>query len=90
MFMFRLYSILQREISIIICNCNSLHNHLNFFKFQILDSTVQLNIQMFDDFQMADHLCNSVGILQQFAPPGQFAGFEKSGSKSPAVTNEGV
>ena len=39
--------------------------------------------------QLADHLCNSVGILQQFAPSGSFAGFEKTASKQPAVTNEG-
>ncbi|XP_023930513.1 mediator of RNA polymerase II transcription subunit 21 isoform X2 [Lingula anatina] len=37
---------------------------------------------------MADHFCNSAGILQQYAPPGQFTGFEKSGSKPPAVTQE--
>ncbi|CAH1801406.1 unnamed protein product [Owenia fusiformis] len=39
--------------------------------------------------QMADHFCNSIGILQQFAPSGQFVGFDKSVSKSPApVENE--
>lgn len=27
--------------------------------------------------QMADHFCNSVGILQQYSPPSQFVGFEK-------------
>lgn len=39
--------------------------------------------------QLADHLCNAVGILQQFAPSGSFTGFEKTASKQPAVTNEG-
>nr|CAB3263733.1 mediator of RNA polymerase II transcription subunit 21-like [Phallusia mammillata] len=38
--------------------------------------------------QLADHFCNSVGILQQTAPPGTFAGLEKSGNKAPAVTND--
>ena len=38
---------------------------------------------------MGDHFCNAVGVLQQFAPPGQFAGFDKTGSKPPAVTNDG-
>ncbi|KAK2169354.1 hypothetical protein NP493_1194g00030 [Ridgeia piscesae] len=38
--------------------------------------------------QLADHLCNAVGILQQFAPSGSFTGFEKTASKQPAVTNE--
>lgn len=37
---------------------------------------------------LAENLCNSVGILQQFAPPGQFAGFEKTSSRPPAVQNE--
>lgn len=38
--------------------------------------------------QLADHFCNAVGILQQFAPPRQFNGFECSTSKPPLVTNE--
>ncbi|KAK3083706.1 hypothetical protein FSP39_001771 [Pinctada imbricata] len=33
--------------------------------------------------QQADYFCNSVGILQQFSPPSQFAGFEKQQGKSP-------
>ena len=39
---------------------------------------------------MAEYFCNSVGILQQCAPPGQFGGFEKAQSKPPAVQNEGT
>ena len=39
--------------------------------------------------QLADYLCNSVGVLQQYAPPGQFGGFERTQSKPPAVQNEG-
>jgi mediator of RNA polymerase II transcription subunit 21 len=38
--------------------------------------------------QLADHFCNAVGILQQTAPPGQFAGFERSPSKPPGVQND--
>ncbi|XP_002128572.1 mediator of RNA polymerase II transcription subunit 21-like [Ciona intestinalis] len=38
--------------------------------------------------QLAEHFCNGVGILQQSAVPGSFAGLEKSGSKEPAVTND--
>lgn len=34
-------------------------------------------------FQMADHFCNSVGILQQYAAPSPFPGFDKQGGKSP-------
>ena len=34
-------------------------------------------------FQMADHFCNSVGVLQQFAPPSPFPGFDKQGGKTP-------
>ncbi|ELU04292.1 hypothetical protein CAPTEDRAFT_39823, partial [Capitella teleta] len=37
---------------------------------------------------MADHFCNAVGIMQQMAPPGQFAGFEKSVSKQAQVTSD--
>ncbi|ESO00708.1 hypothetical protein HELRODRAFT_192580 [Helobdella robusta] len=39
---------------------------------------------------LADHFCNAVGILQQIAPPGQFAGFEKSASatKPAQVTSD--
>ena len=33
---------------------------------------------------MADHFCNSVGVLQQCAPPSPFPGFDKQGGKSPA------
>ena len=40
-------------------------------------------------FQLADHFCNAVGVLQQSASHGQFVGFEKTASKPPAVTNEG-
>jgi len=39
--------------------------------------------------QLAELFCNSVGILQQSAPPGSFAGLEKAGSKEPAVNNDG-
>ncbi|XP_064612349.1 mediator of RNA polymerase II transcription subunit 21-like [Liolophura sinensis] len=38
--------------------------------------------------QMADHFCNSTGVLQQCAPPSSFPGFEKSGPKSPAIQQE--
>ena len=27
--------------------------------------------------QLADHFCNSIGVLQQSAPPGKFPGFDK-------------
>jgi len=46
-------------------------------------------VDVVDCFQLADHFCNAVGVLQQSAPPGQFVGFEKTASKPPAVTNEG-
>jgi len=39
--------------------------------------------------QLAEHFCNSIGILQQNAPPGSFAGLEKAGNKEAGVTNEG-
>ena len=32
---------------------------------------------------MADHFCNSVGVLQQCAPPSPFPGFDKQGGKTP-------
>ncbi|KAL5016178.1 hypothetical protein ScPMuIL_005767 [Solemya velum] len=38
--------------------------------------------------QLADHFCNSVGILQQYSPPSLFTGFDKSGSKSPSAPLE--
>ena len=41
-------------------------------------------------FQMADHFCNSIGVLQQSAVPGQFTGFEKSGIKPPTDQPEGM
>ncbi|PSN52929.1 Mediator of RNA polymerase II transcription subunit 21 [Blattella germanica] len=31
----------------------------------------------------ADHFCNSIGILQQHAPPSKFPGFDRSGSQTP-------
>lgn len=37
---------------------------------------------------LAEHICNSVGILQQSASPGSFAGLEKGGNKEPGVTND--
>lgn len=33
--------------------------------------------------QMGEHFCNSVGVLQQCAPPSPFQGFDKQGGKSP-------
>lgn len=33
--------------------------------------------------QQAEHFCNSIGILQQFAPPSKFPGFDRSGSQTP-------
>jgi hypothetical protein len=39
--------------------------------------------------QLADHFCNAVGVLQQSAPPGQFAGFERTASKPPGISNDG-
>ena len=41
--------------------------------------------------QLADHFCNSIGILQQNAASGSFLGMEKSGTvtKEPAGTSEG-
>ncbi|XP_039263980.1 mediator of RNA polymerase II transcription subunit 21-like [Styela clava] len=38
--------------------------------------------------QMAEYFCNSVGILQQNAPPGSFAGLEKTGNKEPAISTD--
>lgn len=38
--------------------------------------------------QLAEHFCNSVGILQQNAPPGSFPGMEKGGMTEPAITND--
>jgi len=33
--------------------------------------------------QMAEHFCNSVGVLQQCAPPSTLQSFDKQGGKSP-------
>ncbi|CAG9820657.1 unnamed protein product [Phaedon cochleariae] len=33
--------------------------------------------------KQAEHFCNSVGILQQFAPPSKFPNFDRSGSLTP-------
>ncbi|CAG9772172.1 unnamed protein product [Ceutorhynchus assimilis] len=33
--------------------------------------------------QQAEHFCNSIGILQQFAPPSKFPNFDRSGSQTP-------
>ncbi|XP_017768911.1 PREDICTED: mediator of RNA polymerase II transcription subunit 21 [Nicrophorus vespilloides] len=33
--------------------------------------------------QQADNFCNSIGILQQFASPSKFSGFDRSGSQTP-------
>ncbi|XP_014677693.1 PREDICTED: mediator of RNA polymerase II transcription subunit 21-like [Priapulus caudatus] len=38
--------------------------------------------------QMADHFCNSIGILQQCAPPSSFPEFDKGGMKPPATQQE--
>ncbi|GAB6030091.1 Mediator of RNA polymerase II transcription subunit 21 [Chamberlinius hualienensis] len=32
----------------------------------------------------AEHFCNSIGVLQQFATPASFPGFDRSGNKTPA------
>lgn len=37
----------------------------------------------FDKLQQAEHFCNSIGILQQFAPPSKFPNFDRSGSQTP-------
>ncbi|KAJ8874891.1 hypothetical protein PR048_022781 [Dryococelus australis] len=34
--------------------------------------------------QQADNFCNSIGILQQCAPPSKFPGFDRSGSQTPS------
>ena len=40
---------------------------------------------------MGEHFCNSVGILQQFAAPSTFPGFDKQGGKSPVPPpSEGI
>ncbi|KAK6620966.1 Mediator of RNA polymerase II transcription subunit 21 [Polyplax serrata] len=36
----------------------------------------------------AENFCNSIGILQQFAQPGKFSGFERSGSQTPQQNNQ--
>ncbi|XP_063242030.1 mediator of RNA polymerase II transcription subunit 21 [Bacillus rossius redtenbacheri] len=36
--------------------------------------------------QQADNFCNSIGILQQSAPPSKFPGFDRSGSQTPSQT----
>ncbi|KAK4878407.1 hypothetical protein RN001_010913 [Aquatica leii] len=33
--------------------------------------------------QQAEHFCNSIGILQQYATPSKFPGFDRSGSQTP-------
>ncbi|KAK5638585.1 hypothetical protein RI129_012880 [Pyrocoelia pectoralis] len=33
--------------------------------------------------QQAEHFCNSIGILQQYASPSKFPGFDRSGSQTP-------
>ncbi|XP_022905576.1 mediator of RNA polymerase II transcription subunit 21 [Onthophagus taurus] len=33
--------------------------------------------------QQAEHFCNSIGILQQYAAPSKFPGFDRSGSQTP-------
>ncbi|XP_060534421.1 mediator of RNA polymerase II transcription subunit 21 [Cylas formicarius] len=33
--------------------------------------------------QQAEHFCNSIGILQQFAPPSKFTNFDRTGSQTP-------
>ncbi|XP_056635434.1 mediator of RNA polymerase II transcription subunit 21 isoform X2 [Diorhabda carinulata] len=33
--------------------------------------------------KQAEHFCNSIGILQQFAPPSKFPNFDRSGSQTP-------
>ena len=67
------------------------HSYLVFWKLFYFAKPLSTVSMILGDnvVQLADHLCNSVGILQQFAPSGSFAGFEKTASKQPAVTNEG-
>ncbi|XP_044260919.1 mediator of RNA polymerase II transcription subunit 21 [Tribolium madens] len=38
--------------------------------------------------QQAEHFCNSIGILQQFAPPSKFPNFDRSGSQTPQQQNQ--
>ncbi|KAL1500735.1 hypothetical protein ABEB36_006181 [Hypothenemus hampei] len=33
--------------------------------------------------QQAEHFCNSIGILQQFAQPSKFPNFDRNGSQTP-------
>ncbi|XP_044763797.1 mediator of RNA polymerase II transcription subunit 21 [Coccinella septempunctata] len=33
--------------------------------------------------QQAEHFCNSIGVLQQFAPPSKFPNFDRTGSQTP-------
>ncbi|XP_030747385.1 mediator of RNA polymerase II transcription subunit 21 [Sitophilus oryzae] len=38
--------------------------------------------------QQAEHFCNSIGILQQFAPASKFPNFDRSGSQTPQQQNQ--
>lgn len=42
-----------------------------------------LHISYYTLFQQAEHFCNSIGILQQYAPPSKFPNFDRSGSQTP-------
>ncbi|XP_050315841.1 mediator of RNA polymerase II transcription subunit 21 [Anthonomus grandis grandis] len=33
--------------------------------------------------QQAEHFCNSIGLLQKYAPPSKFPNFDRSGSQTP-------
>ncbi|XP_072033971.1 mediator of RNA polymerase II transcription subunit 21-like isoform X2 [Amphiura filiformis] len=39
--------------------------------------------------QLADHFCNSIGVLQQSAPPAKFPGFDKQTQASTPGPQEG-
>lgn len=39
--------------------------------------------------QQADYFCNSVGILQQYASPSKFPGFERVSTPQPDQLQEG-
>ena len=57
--------------------CNT--NHRLCCLYSCPQSKVNLMVFFCDVLQLADQFCNSVGILQQTAQPGNvFSGFEKS------------
>ena len=45
--------------------------------------TGDVYFQLFALWYQADNFCNSIGILQQFATPGTFPGFDRAGNRTP-------